>query len=272
MAEKSLKFLYSSVCGRLILKIITKPSISVVFGKILNCRISKILIPHFIKKNRINMDDYINEDYKCFNDFFCRHIKPELRPIDFCSSHLIAPCDGLLSVYKINSNSVFSIKNSFYTISELLKNEALANEFCDGVCLIFRLCVNNYHRYNYIDNGIKGKNIHINGILHTVRPIAFNYSPVFLQNSREYTVIQTENFGKIIQMEVGAMLVGKIKNHHQEHRTARGEEKGTFLYGGSTVIVLIKKDVIKMNDYYNLNTNEEKPVVAGQWIASKKDA
>ena len=72
--------------------------------------------------------------------------------------------------------------------------------------------------------------------------------PVFTENSREYTLIRTPEFGMVVQMEVGAMLVGRIVNHEQEAYAVRGEEKGMFQYGGSTIIVLVGKDQVKMRE------------------------
>ena len=90
---------------------------------------------------------------------------------------------------------------------------------------------------------------------------------MFCENSREYTVINTDNFGRMIQMEVGAMLVGKIKNLHGAGRIKKGEEKGMFLYGGSTVILITGGDVAPAEELI-LNTQEgiETPVKAGERI------
>lgn len=132
---------------------------------------------------------------------------------------------------------------------------------------VFRLCVNHYHRYHYPVNGKKGANIRIGGTLHTVRPIALESRAVFCENSREYTVIDSESFGRIVQMEVGAMLVGKIRNLHGEKAVAKGEEKGMFLYGGSTVI-LLTGNFAKPIEEFLTNTKEglETPVKAGERI------
>ena len=43
----------------------------------------------------------------------------------------------------------------------------------------------------------------------------------------------------MVEMEVGALLVGKIRNHGLR-RFAKLQEKGYFEYGGSTVILLCK--------------------------------
>ena len=169
-----------------------------------------------------------------------------MRPIDCNSDSLIAPCDGLLSVYKLDKDIVLPVKQSVYSLPELLHDRKLARRFEDGWCLVYRLGVDNYHRYCYFDNGMSFGNRRIEGQLHTVRPVALRKVPVFVRNTREYTLIRTESFGDAVQMEVGALLVGKIVNLHGRHKCLRGEEKGYFKYGGSTVIVLLEKDRVKV--------------------------
>ncbi len=242
----ALRFLYHTAPGRLCLRLLTARWVSKVAGALLSSPLSKPLIGSFLKKNGIDLSDYEEEEYRCFNDCFCRRIRPELRPIESDPNTLIAPCDGLLSVYPIKDGTVLPVKQSQYTIPSLLKDEALAAHYRDGVCLVFRLCVNHYHRYAYADTGRKGENVFLPGRLHTVRPIALEAGPVFTENCREYTVIESPVFGRILQMEVGAMLVGKICNLHGAREVRRGEEKGMFLYGGSTIILCLEKDRVTL--------------------------
>ena len=269
-----LRFLYHTIPGRAFLKLLTAPSVSSICGKFLDSSFSCCLISGFIRKNGIHPGDYINQTYTCFNDFFSREIRPELRPIDSNPEHLIAPCDGLLSVYPLDKKRIIPIKQSCYSVKDLLGCESLAEQFSDGLCLVFRLCVNNYHRYCYADSGWKSDNTHISGILHTVRPIALEALPVFTTNSREYTLIQSPCFGPILQMEVGALLVGKIENYHRSCEVKRGKEKGRFLYGGSTVILLLKKGaaVISEDILSASIQGKEYPVIMGQQIGRKDHA
>lgn len=224
------------------------------------------MIPSFIKKNHIDLSEYISDDFKCFNDCFARKIKPELRTFDEREDALCAPCDGLLSIYKINDLTVLPVKQSHYSIPDLLEDDELAGEFADGYCLVYRLCVNHYHRYSYFDDGSKGNNVFIPGVLHTVRPVALRTYPVFVRNSREYTVMDTKHFGKAIQIEVGALLVGKIVNEHGEYDFTKGEEKGHFEYGGSTIIVLLRNNCVKFNDKYEkiIGKGIEVPIKMGE--------
>ena len=224
----SLKFLYKTTCGRFFLKLLTTRAVSKVCGAFLDSRLSAFLIKGFVQKNAIAIEDYQTEGIKTFNQFFRRKIKDGLRPCDMNPSKLCAPCDGLLSVWKIEEadGTVIPVKQSHYTVESLLQNKELAAQYNGGFCLVFRLCVNHYHRYSYVDSGAKGPNNFIPGVLHTVRPIALETFPVFAQNSREYTVIESSIFGPLVQMEVGAMLVGRIVNHEQDATVKRGDEKG----------------------------------------------
>ena len=201
-----LKFLYNTVPGRAVLKVITSPTISKIGGAYMDSKLSTIHINGFIKNNHIDMSQYEKAKYKSFNEFFTRKILPEKRPVCKDEDALISPCDGRLSAYHIDSDSRFYIKKSRYSIQDLLQGSKAAVDYNGGICLILRLCVDDYHRYGNIDDGVILENKYIRGKLHTVRPIAVNRYPVFVQNSREYTIIKTKNFGRVAQIEVGAKL------------------------------------------------------------------
>ncbi len=250
----SLHFLYDTILGRCILKILTLPVISKIVGAFMNSRLSIPLIDRFILKNNINMNEYENIKYKSYNEFFTRKILKEKREVSMIPNYFISPCDAKLTAYKVDSNLLFSIKGTTYSIPELLKNDKLANKYSNGTLLIFRLSVDDYHRYCYIDNGSKDANTYIKGILHTVQPIALKKYNIYKTNCREYTVLHTEHFGDVIQVEVGAMMVGKIKNLHDKHTFTKGDEKGYFEFGGSTICLIINNDIIIDDEIWN-NTN-----------------
>lgn len=267
----SLRFLYHTIPGRLILKGLSARTLSALCGKFLDSRLSKCLIRPFLRKNKIHLEDFCTSEFQCFNDCFTRKIKRSKRPIDKRPDALIAPCDGLLSAYRIHKDMILPVKQSRYSLRSLFAGDEIWKEFEDGICLVYRLCVDHYHRYCYLDNGKKGRNRFISGKLHTVRPIALEAGPVFTENCREYTIMETENFGKVVQMEVGAMLVGKISNHDEACTFRRGQEKGMFLYGGSTILVLLRKDCVHITQKFFRATeqNKEIPVKMGEMIGIK---
>ena len=276
MAKKqrdSARFLYKTVPGRAILKLMAAPSVSRMCGRFLDSKASKGLAKRYIRKNKIDPNDYYGWPYRSFNSCFTRKIREEKRPIDEDPASLISPCDGFLSAYKVEKGTVLPIKQSSYSVNSLLENDELADRYTDGTCLVFRLNVSNYHRYCYIDKGSKGENTFIPGRLHSVQPVALEKVPVFIRNSREYTVMETENFGTVTQVEVGAMLVGKIRNYHEFYTPLRGEEKGLFEYGGSTIILLFEKGTVQLDETLFTDTvaHKERPVRLGEVIGKKND-
>lgn len=236
--DKVLSFLYTNILGRILLKSLVDRRLSVLSGKLLDSPCSTVLIQPFIKKNGICMEDYEKKKYKSFNDFFTRKIRAEKRPICEDPHSLISPCDCKASVYPISKGTTFSVKNTEYTLRSLLRSPRLAGRFENGYAYILRLSVEDYHRYVYAASGRRSKNYHIDGTFHTVNPIANDCLPIYKENTREYTVIHSPVFGDIVQMEVGALMVGKISNDNSSSTAVRGEEKGYFEYGGSTIILL----------------------------------
>ncbi|MCI7369260.1 MAG: phosphatidylserine decarboxylase, partial [Firmicutes bacterium] len=117
------------------------------------------------------------------------------------------------------------------------------------------------------------RNYHIKGRYHPVQPIVVHKHPVFKQNTREYCMLETENFGTVTQIEVGACMVGKIKNHHEAGVIHRGCEKGMFLFGGSTIVLLFKNGVLDIPDDLFAATAQGKEAVVryGEAIARKAE-
>lgn len=269
--EIALSFLYRTAPGRVCLKVASARVVSRVIGKLLDSPASAVIIDPFVRRAGIDIDMFEKRSYRSYNDFFTRNLAYGARVVDGCPNHLIAPCDGRLSVYKIDRSSVFSIKNTLYSLTDLLRNRELAAEFSDGICLIFRLCVDDYHRYSFFDSGVMRGSRYIKGQLHTVRPIAFERFNVYKHNCREYSVLETENFGKAVQIEVGAMLVGKIVNKKGVENFLRGDEKGHFEYGGSTIVLLLKKGAADIDSRILENTSAgmETPVKLGEKIGFK---
>lgn len=243
--QKSLIFLYKTIPGRFILKIITNKAFSKPSEYLTNSKLSKLYIKKFIKNNKININDYEKQNYTSFNDFFTRKVNKSKRNQVSNKNQLISPCDSKLIVYKINDQLTINVKNSQYTIKNLIKEKPTKN-FKDGYCLVFRLCVDDYHRYHAFDNLKIINRKKIKGKLHTVNPISYDNYQVFTENQREVSLLKTENFKEVYQIEVGALNVGKIHNT-TKNKLKKYEEKGYFSFGGSTIILLFQKDTIKID-------------------------
>ena len=265
---KLLPFLYETAPGRFLLRGLTHPAISKIAGAFLDTRASTVLIRSYVRKYHIDLSLYEPVQYQSFNQFFTRKIRPGNRPFAMGEHDLPSPCDGKLTVFPITPDAQFTVKGQIYTLDRLLRDENLANQFQGGYCFIFRLTVDDYHRYHYLDSGTKEEDVFLSGKLHSVRPIALLNRPVFCENSRAYTVLHTDHFGQVVQVEVGALLVGRICNLHGAGPIQRGAEKGRFEFGGSTVIVLFQKDAVRPDPALLARTaaDQETPVQCGAVI------
>lgn len=262
-----IKFLYDTVAGRIMLKGLVDPRVSKVAATFLSSGLSRVIIPEFIRKNNIDISRYEipRGGYASFNEFFKRKLKEEYMVKE--DAALVAPCDALLTVSKINEDLIFNIKHTEYDVASLLNSEKLAKEFYGGTALIFRLTPAHYHRYVFCTDGIIKARRRIKGILHSVQPVCHEKTKVFIENSRELVVIDSKENGKIVQMEIGALLVGKINNYpvKKSQNVRRWQKKGNFEYGGSSIVVLVQDNVKISPDILNREKEDnEIPVVIGE--------
>ena len=266
--DKLLHTLYDTKAGRVLLKVLVQPEVSKLGSAFLDSRFSKPIITPFIRKNQLDMSPYEDEEYESYNHFFTRRIKKGMRPFADDTDRVCAPCDSKLSVYPIDEDGTFEIKNTIYTMESLLRSKKLAKHYQGGILCVFRLTVDDYHHYAYIDEGTKTKNYHIPGVFHTVNPLAGEIYPIYKENTREFSVLKSQHFGNILMMEVGALMVGRICNEKENCPVHRGEEKGKFEFGGSTVILCLEKDRVELDAdiVYNSNKGVETKVRQGEKI------
>ena len=259
-------FLYGNAIGRCGLKTIMVLRLDKVATRFLNSNCSRVLIGSYAKRNEIALTREEKKSFDSYSDFFMR-TKDGLT-VDMDRTHLISPCDGWLSAYRIDSDSCFNIKNSYYKIDDFLQDKELASNYQNGLCLVFRLCPSDYHHYCYIDSGYQGENHHIPGVLHSVQPIACEKYPVYVLNKRCWCLLSTDNFGPVVQCEIGALVVGGICNEKENSEFSKGGEKGHFELAGSTIVLLFEPDKIKLNSALEkkLSENEEVRVKFGEWI------
>ncbi len=258
------KVLYTTVPGRILLQIIQRVHLDRLIVCFLKSRWSVPYLKWYMKHNGIMPGE--GESYRSFRAFFAR--KKKLAGIDAAPEHLISPCDGWLSAYPVTQSSIFYIKGTYYRVEDFLKDDALAKNYEGGTCLVFRLCPSDYHRYIYIDNGYQGGNHFIPGMLHSVQPIACSTYPVYTQNRRSWCLLTTENFGPVVQAEIGALIVGGIVNYRENAHVHKGMEKGRFELAGSTIVLLFEPGRIRLLPGLKekLSGDREVRVGIGQWI------
>ena len=243
----AIRFAYGNPFGRFLAKtVLCRKFVSDVYAAWQRSGLSKKKVRKFMAQYNITTEDCTEREFPNFNAFFTRQRKDYVNQT--ADTELPAIADSKLTALPIGDNNRFVIKGVPYTAAELLEDSALAEEYRGGLCLIFRLSPDDYHRYVYPDSGTQEPCRHIAGVLHTVNPIAADMK-VYRRNARTVQCLHTAHFGDVLQMEVGALLVGKIVNHEENAASfTKLQEKGYFAYGGSTVILLLKKDTVCMDE------------------------
>lgn len=271
--SKSLNLIYYNHIGKKFLPAIASRKIySDIYGHLCDLPISRHFIKSFINKFNIDLTEYEKKvnGYSSFNDFFYRKLSGK-RPIDKDINHFISPCDSkLLAVENISEDLTFNIKGFTYNLKDLVKNDSISNSYKNGTCLIFRLAPTDYHRFHFVDSGKCSKSHSVKGRYYSVNPIALEtIENVFCENKREYSIQQSDNFGELLYIEVGATFVGSIIETYDSSKPVnRFQEKGYFKFGGSTVIIFVKSNILKLDDDILLHSSSgiETKVLAGEKI------
>lgn len=243
-----MEFFYGSPAGRVLTGLVLKRKwFAQYYGFLQRRRASRAQIAAFVARYAVDMRESVRpiNSFECFNDFFIRQIEPGARPIDRTPSALIAPADSRVLHYHIHRGTVLPIKGRHFTIAELTHDPTAAASYQDGICLVFRLAPADYHRFCFIDAGWQQQVRKIKGDFHSVHPLALGTGlPILPTNYRELTVVETRGFGKVTHIEVGALGVGKIVQHRSEGGACdKGEEKGYFEWGASTIVLLLQSGV-----------------------------
>lgn len=220
------------------------------YGAIQNSRWSARKVNPFFTRFGLNRTDWQPREYSSFNDFFIRQFRPGLRSFPAEASLMGAPAEARYLAYRDSSVEITApIKGLNLDPLRLLENTPEKERFQGGSVLLARLCPVDYHRFHFPDTGYPTHFHAEHGKLHSVNPAALRRDPtLFLRNERHITLLQTKNFGLLAYVEVGAICVGKIVQSSAEKPFTRGDEKGYFLFGGSTVIVFGEKGAWEPTD------------------------
>ena len=269
-----LSWLYNNPLGRLSLQALVKRKIvSEWYGTRMDKPKSANKISNFIKEYNIDLSIAQKQKFNSFNDFFCRKLKPQSRPINRDSNVIISPADGKILAYKDIDKQDFIVKSYKFNLNDFLLNDSLSNKYKGGSLIIIRLCPTDYHRYHFPISGYISKQVNIDGDYYSVSPIAIKKKiEIFCINKRTYTEIKTSGFGDMIYAEVGATMVGSIIQTYNSNYVKKGDEKGYFKFGGSTIILIFEKDKITIDKDLIENTNKklETEVKMGESIGISK--
>lgn len=256
--ENWLAWLYYNPIGEATLWALAKRKItSSVYGNMMDSPNSVKKIMPFVKEFNVDLSITQKQKFTSFNDFFTRKLKPEARPIDTEKNVIVSPADGKILAYSDVSQSDFYIKGYRFNISTFLENPNLTKKYQNGSMVILRLAPPDYHRFHFPIGGIASSTTKIDGQYFSVSPLALRRkAEIFCLNKREYTLIENPDLGKVAMIEVGATLVGSMIQTFKGNSVTKGEEKGYFKFGGSTVVLLFENNKINIDSDFLINSKK----------------
>lgn len=240
--DSLIRWVYGSRVGRALAEnFLSFKFPSLFYGCYQSSRLSSSKIEPFIRRFNIPMEEFESGPFASFNGFFVRKFRDGVRQFVATPRLLPAFAEGRYAAFeRVKIEDVFPVKGKALSAREILGGEESAKEFLGGPMLIARLCPTDYHRFHFPDSGRVLSQKRLPGRLHSVNPLALAFKDdIFSTNERQVSILETESFGRLAYVEVGALCVGKIIQTHPAHQPfLRGDEKGYFLFGASTVIVL----------------------------------
>ncbi len=249
--EAFLRFLYHSPFGQLPLQAIVKRKLlSSLYGRWMSRPASARDIAPFVERFGIDMEEAEKKiaDFQSFNDFFYRKLKPASRPV---GEGFVSPADGkLLAFERAGDLSELFVKGERFTLDRYLGKAQLARQFQDASLLVVRLAPNDYHRFHFPCEGEAAAPVLINGWYYSVSPYAVrpNFARVFCENKRSYTLLDSPEFGTVLLSPVGATMVGTIVHTYvPEAVVAKGAEMGYFAFGGSSLLLLMDRNRLRLD-------------------------
>lgn len=281
--EAALDFLYgrswlARYIGRFLCSMFSRISLfSAFYGWYQKQSWTKCKIAPFIEKFEVDSSEFLEkaDHFASFNDFFIRKLKREARPLAPGSHVAIIPADGRYLFYpQIHLADGFVVKGKKFSLSTLLADDQLARQYAKGTLILGRLCPSDYHRFHFPCDCVPCEHRLINGALFSVNPFAVKqHVEIFTENKRSITELHTKRFGKVLYIEIGATNVGSIHQTYTPYLPyLKGDEKGYFSFGGSSLILLFQPGAVKLDpDLLDKETHREVRCLVGQSMGLSSD-
>jgi phosphatidylserine decarboxylase len=208
--------------------------------------------------------------YKSWDDFFTRRWREGVRPIasPHDASVICNACESspYLISHNVKLNDKFSLKEQPYSLLHMLDNDPLAVQFSGGTVYQAFLSALSYHRWHAPVTGTIAKVVHIPGTYYlqnasegfaNIDPVtgvpnpdlaAPNKSQAYLCQKATRTLIfiraDDARIGLVAVLLVGMAEVSSCEAFVKAgQRVKKGDEIGTFHYGGSTHCLIFRPEV-----------------------------
>jgi phosphatidylserine decarboxylase len=274
-AAEQLEYLYGDRVGKLLLKhVLSRRTFSWLYGFAKRTKGSRAKIREFIDTLGVDTAEVEKplDAYASLDEFFSRKLRPGARPVDEHPDHLLAPCDGRALAWQCLRGGDLVVKRTRTTIPTLIGDPATAAEFPDPAGLLVRLAAADYHRCHFPADGTASPARAAGSRLPSVHPIALEKGAPSFENYRMVTRLDSEAFGPLLIIEVGALTVGSIVQTFTPAPVRRGQEKSYFRFGGSALLMLAQASRIRFDDDLLQSTDQgvESQVRVGTRVAVRR--
>lgn len=271
--EKWLVWLYYNPVGEATLwALVKRKMVSSLYGSSMDRPSSVKKIQPFVDEFGIDLHAAQKQEFTSFNDFFTRKLKKDARPVDTGATVAVSPADGKILAWAKISHNDFIVKGYRFDVFSFLNNAVLVRKYLDGTLVIVRLAPFDYHRFHFPVDGVVSPVARVDGDYYSVNPLALRKrTEIFCLNKREITVISNPLFGDVMMAEVGATMVGSIVQTYNGSVVNKGDEKGYFRFGGSTIVLLFEKNKIRIDEDLLINTSKgyETVIKTGERIGAE---
>ena len=248
--QSGLWWLYHSMVGRSLTNLLLRREvISRVHGWLQRRKWSRRRIKAFVEQLGIDPREAERplDEYATFDDFFTRRLAEGARPVDQDPNHLISPADGRILVYPHVDAAELRVKETNVAVDRLVDDPKLSAGIGEFAAVVVRLAPVDYHRFHFPDSGTASAAHRAGRGLHSVHPIALGAGAPCFDNKRMITRLESDHFGPLLVVDVGALLIGDIIQTFRPGPVRRGQEKGYFRFGGSTVILLADRERLRFD-------------------------
>lgn len=259
-APRFLDWSYDTALGQAATDLVfSHPIVSRLYGWFYRQRWNRREIQRFAERLGVNLDECLQpvSAFRSLNDFVTRDIDLARRPIDANPNVCVSPVDGrALAFPKVSADATFQIKSATFNLRHFLRDEDLAQDFSNGALWVGRLYLADYHHFHFPADGSPGPPMLVPGRCFAATPYSLKRPvPFYAENRRMMTALESDRFGRILMVEVGAFTIGSIQQHYRAGmRVSKGEHKGFFELGGSVVALVFQPGAIHFDEDLCENT------------------